>query len=272
MKTTTGWHHILVALAAVIAAAGILLRAAGLGTMHSPPLLNPTALLIVIGGTIALARLALGSAVFMQLPRLLTMRQEARPSTKMLVELFVSLSEKSRKEGLLALEEDIEFMKDKREYVVLHNSLQLVVDGVDPDIVRWITSQNIAVAAARHRAGQATVLQLSLLTIACGMLCSLFFVATGGGTEAFAGMFWGLLIPCLLWVPAMFRLRQFDRNEQCIDEMTATGIISIMCGDNPRIVQDRLVIYLPLGERKWPQPVEPVDEFPKVVSLLKQYS
>lgn len=257
MKAMTGGQrNALVSLATVIVTAGVLLRVGGVD-MPLPPLLHPAALAIVLGSTIGLACCMLKGDAVAQVPVLLIIREEVLPEPRALAALFISFSEKARKEGLLALEEDIEMMKDKPGHFLLRNSLQLVVDGVDPEYVHRIISRTIAATVARHHSGQNTILHVATATVAGGALCSLFFLATGCGPEACAGIFWGLLAACLLWLPAYFRLRHMAGREHAHDELVKAGILSVMSGDNPRIVHEILFAAFPAAERAIPYDVEP---------------
>ena len=68
------------------------------------------------------------------------------PNLLGMVQTIVSFAEKARREGLLALESDVseldnEFMK---------KSIQLVVDGTDPELVKAILDTEIGVREDRH--------------------------------------------------------------------------------------------------------------------------
>jgi chemotaxis protein MotA len=68
-----------------------------------------------------------------------------------LITTLVSFSEKARREGLLALEDDVNELPDE----FLKKGIQLVVDGTDPELVRNIMETEIGNIASRHAAGRA---------------------------------------------------------------------------------------------------------------------
>jgi chemotaxis protein MotA len=68
-----------------------------------------------------------------------------------LITTLVSFSEKARREGLLALEDDVNELPDE----FLKKGIQLVVDGTDPELVRNIMETEIGNIASRHASGRA---------------------------------------------------------------------------------------------------------------------
>ncbi len=67
-------------------------------------------------------------------------KNNLRNNLPSLIDLYIKLCEKSRTEGLLSLEDDIEELEDKK---ILSRSLQLIVDGTEPDLVKNIIGNKI---------------------------------------------------------------------------------------------------------------------------------
>lgn len=67
-----------------------------------------------------------------------------------LIITLVSFSEKARREGLLALEDDLDELDDQ----FLRKGIQLVVDGTDPELVRRIMETELENIMARHDEGK----------------------------------------------------------------------------------------------------------------------
>src|SRR4051812_15971994 len=101
---------------------------------------NIPALLIVLGGTGGATLAACGMPAMKSIPALY--KKAFSPEhidAHARVELLVGLAEKARREGLLALEEDIDQLDDEFS----RKGMQLVVDGIEPEMVREIMDNEI---------------------------------------------------------------------------------------------------------------------------------
>ena len=112
--------------------------------------MNISALLIVLGGTLGVCLASCGMEAMKALPALYKKVMSAeQPELGGKVVELVRYADRARRDGLLALEEELESIDD--EY--LKKGLQLVVDGTDPDLVREILEAEIEGMTARHRHG-----------------------------------------------------------------------------------------------------------------------
>lgn len=177
---------------------------------------------------------------------------------KTIVQNMVALSEKARREGILALEEGLEDLDDE----FMKTGLRLVVDGTDGTVIRAIMESEMAQVEARHMnvigvvnqwAGYApgfgmigTVLGL------VGMLNNLEDKSSLGPNMAVALI--TTLYGCLLanWIlgPMATKLTGQNTNEMRTKEMVIEGVLSIQAGDNPRILAMKLLTYLDPVSRK----------------------
>ena len=177
---------------------------------------------------------------------------------KMLVQNMVALSEKARREGILALEEGLEDLDDE----FMKTGLRLVVDGTDGAVIRGIMESEMSQIEARHMnfigivnqwAGYApgfgmigTVLGL------VGMLRNLEDKSSLGPNMAVALI--TTLYGCLLanWIlgPMATKLSGQNSDEMRTKEMIIEGVLSIQAGDNPRILAMKLLTYLDPASRK----------------------
>lgn len=177
---------------------------------------------------------------------------------KTIVQNMVALSEKARREGILALEEGLEDLDDE----FMKTGLRLVVDGTDGAVIRAIMESEMAQVEARHMnvigvvnqwAGYApgfgmigTVLGL------VGMLNNLEDKSSLGPNMAVALI--TTLYGCLLanWIlgPMATKLTGQNTNEMRTKEMVIEGVLSIQAGDNPRILAMKLLTYLDPASRK----------------------
>lgn len=177
---------------------------------------------------------------------------------KMLVQNMVALSEKARREGILALEEGLDDLDDE----FMKTGLRLVVDGTDGAVIRGIMESEMSQIEARHMnfigvvnqwAGYApgfgmigTVLGL------VGMLRNLEDKSSLGPNMAVALI--TTLYGCLManWIlgPMATKLTGQNSNEMRAKEMVIEGVLSIQAGDNPRILAMKLLTYLDPVSRK----------------------
>ena len=177
---------------------------------------------------------------------------------KVLVQNMVALSEKARREGILALEEGLEDLEDE----FMKTGLRLVVDGTDGAVIRTILESEMDQVEARHMvyinvmtqwAGYApgfgmigTVLGL------IGMLRDLEDKSSLGPNMAVALVttLYGSLLANWIIGPMAQKLINQNSQEMRIKEMIIEGVLSIQAGDNPRILALKLLTYLDPKSRK----------------------
>ena len=177
---------------------------------------------------------------------------------KVLVQNMVALSEKARREGILALEEGLEDLEDE----FMKTGLRLVVDGTDGAVIRTILESEMDQVEARHMvyinimtqwSGYApgfgmigTVLGL------IGMLRNLEDKSSLGPNMAVALVttLYGSLMANWIIGPMAQKLINQNSQEMRIKEMIIEGVLSIQAGDNPRILALKLLTYLDPKSRK----------------------
>jgi len=169
-----------------------------------------------------------------------------------LIQTLVSFAEKARREGLLALEEDAAQLDDP----FLKKSIQLVVDGTDPELVKSILDTEIGLLEERHGAGKAYFDTMAELAPAFGMLGTLIGLilmlgnlddpdALGPGmATALITTFYGSLIANVLCIPTSKKLAYRSSQEVLARELMVEGILAIQAGENPRIVEEKLKVFL----------------------------
>ncbi len=172
---------------------------------------------------------------------------------------LVSFSEKARREGLLALEDDLDELDDE----FLKKGLQLVVDGTDPALVQNILYTELENIDARHSSGRQMFEDAAAFAPAFGMIGTLIglILALKSGIEDREGLvrnvgtalittYYGAILANLFFIPIANKLRDRNNNEMLLREIMIHGILAIQSGDNPRIVKDRLISFLPPSMRE----------------------
>lgn len=170
---------------------------------------------------------------------------------------IINLSNISRKEGLLALEEATHDMEDE----FLKKGINLVVDGTDPDLVRGILETDLSNLETRHKKtiefwekwaemGPAWGMIGTLVGLV-NMLKKLDDVATIGPNMAVALLttLYGSLIANWLASPTAVKLKVNNDMEIMMKEITVEGLLSIQAGENPRVIEEKLKSFLAPSER-----------------------
>ena len=177
---------------------------------------------------------------------------------KNLVQRFVALSEKSRRAGLLALEEEIEDFED----AFMRAGLRNVVDGIDGDAIRMLMENELNQLEERHNTWISFVNAWATLAPGFGMLGTVIGLigmllnledksALGPNmATALVTTFYGSMMQNWLLVPISSKLTYQNNLEVKSKGMIIEGVLGIQAGDNPRILAQRLITYLKPADRK----------------------
>src|SRR3954452_4730288 len=236
--------------------AGLLMGAIMEGT--SPmSFFNLPAMLIVLGGTAGATMATCGLDAMKRVPQLyMKAFSPDHIDAHARVDLLVSLSEKARREGLLALEEDIEQLDDEFS----RKGMQLVVDGVDPELVREIMENEIDGMAARHHNAAKPFEKAGGFAPTMGILGTVMGLVHVLGnlsqpntlgpaiSGAFIATLYGVGSANVIFLPVAGRLQGLTNEEVELRTLTVEGVLAIQAGDNPRVVADKLAAFLPSGE------------------------
>jgi len=242
-----------------IAIAAIGLLGGGMMEGTSPMMLfNVPALLIVIGGTLGVSIASCGMDSMKRVP---TLYKKAfagdEPELGEKVVELVRYADRARRDGLLALEEELEQIDD--EY--LKKGLQLVVDGTDPDLVREILEAEIEGMTARHRHGAEPFDKAGGFAPTMGIIGTVMGLVhvlqnlsqpeTLGPSisGAFIATLVGVGSANVIYYPVAYRLKGLSAAEADARAMILEGILAIQAGDNPRIVTEKLLSFVPPAAR-----------------------
>ena len=220
---------------------------------------NINAILITFGSTFAATLISYPTRQIVNSGRILrkafTAREEEPLGT---IGTLVSFAEKARREGLLALEDDANQLDDE----FLKKGVQLVVDGTDPELVRDILQTELAFLEDRHKGGAGVFDTLGQLAPAFGMIGTIIGLiqmlktlqdpsSIGDGmATALVTTFYGALAANLVFIPIANKLRNRSQSEVLVKEVMIEGILSIQAGDNPRIVEEKLKVFLAPRQRQ----------------------
>ncbi len=220
--------------------------------------LNIPALLIVLGGTFGVTFAGTSIEKIKLIPALYKKAiSPDKPDMAAQLELLVGFAERARREGLLALDEEVAELDDE----FTRKGLQLVVDGTDPELVREILENEIDGMASRHHSAVSSFEKAGGFAPTMGIIGTVMGLvhvlenldqpATLGPaiSGAFIATLYGVGSANVIFLPTGNRLKALSEEEIELRSMTLEGILSIQAGDNPRVVSDKLLSFIPPSER-----------------------
>jgi chemotaxis protein MotA len=241
----------------VIAIAGIFLGATLEGS-NALAVLNLPAMLIVLGGTLGATIMGTSFEAVKGIPKLYMKVFSAAPQDLIgKVGELVGYAEAARRDGLLALDEVTNSIEDP----FTRKGLQLVVDGTDPDLVADILESENAAMRKRHAMGAAPFDKAGGYAPTMGIVGTVYGLIHVLGNlnqpetlgpmiaAAFLATLCGVGAANVVFIPIGTRLKQLSVEELHARELVVEGILAIQAGDNPRVVQEKLLTFVPPSQR-----------------------
>ncbi len=215
---------------------------------------QPTAAIIVFGGTLG--------AVLLQYPmpvvasafrRLVQVFLERKLDPQQTVQQLVTFANKARRYGMISLDADLPSLSDP----FLKRALMLAVDGTEPQELRKTMQLEID-NQAEYENNIPRVFEsaggfaptIGIIGAVLGLIQVMQHLdninEVGKGIAvAFVATVYGVGSANLFFLPSSGKLRLRIREEQILREMTLEGVVSILEGMNPRMLESKLVGFLP---------------------------
>jgi chemotaxis protein MotA len=174
------------------------------------------------------------------------------------IQKLLAFSDKARREGLLALEEELEDLDDE----FMKEGLRLVVDGNDAEMIRTLMENELNQIQERHTSKIRVINMWGTLAPGLGMLgtvVGLIAMLTNLEDKSALGpnmavalitTLYGAMIANLICIPVAGKLNGYDAEEMKVKEMQIEGILSIQAGENTRNLANKLLSYLDPVTRK----------------------
>jgi chemotaxis protein MotA len=171
-----------------------------------------------------------------------------KPDTEGVVEPLVKMAEKARREGLLALESEMETVEDP----FMKKGLQMAVDGTDPDDLWEILSAEVKAKKDSGKSGA------KFFEDAGGYAPTIGIIGTVMGlvhvlenlddpsslghsiAAAFVATLWGVMSSNIIYLPMGSRIKTVAAGEAARMEIIIDGVLAIQAGANPRVVATKL--------------------------------
>lgn len=215
--------------------------------------------MITLGGSFSALVISFPMKDLMKVPKILKLLVNKPEQDRVkLISVFSEMARKARRDGLLALEDDLQGMEDE----FLTSGLQMVVDGIDPDVIQEIMTLKMETTERRHRMGQSIFSKWGELAPAFGMIGTLIGLIVmladlqdssaiaSGMAVALITTFYGSFLSNLIFIPIASNLAAQTNEEMVSKEMAIEGILEIQAGTNPRILEEKLMTYLSPEEVK----------------------
>jgi len=242
---------LVVAIGAMVA--GIVLGGGSVGSLIDMP-----SVAVVIGGTVGATVLSYPLARVLKLHTVLKKALFVRSvdPASVIIDL-VKFAEIARREGILALENHVEDMKDP--FIV--RGVKMAVDGTDPELIQQIMDTELEALMDRHAQGKQLLDTIGKYAPAFGMigtLLGLIFMLSNmddpskigpGMAVALITTLYGAMISNIVTGPVSDRLAARDAEEILVKTIIAAGVMAIQSGDNPRVVESKLLTYLAPAKR-----------------------
>lgn len=217
------------------------------------PFLNLEALLITMGGTFCALLVNYDLKQVLSVGKVLKkVFSSTGEDTSQLVTTFVSLSQKAKRDGFLALENDVKNLNDD----FLKRALQLVIDGADQEFIHNMLETEIGFIRERHKVGREIFNALGTYAPAFGIIGTvtgmILMLNSISDVEqvprrmalALAAAFIGLGAGYLIFLPMAGKLHRRSEDELFVKEIIIRGVLLIQSGATPSLVEANLKAYL----------------------------
>lgn len=234
---------------------GMVLKGASLSI-----LINPAAILIIIAGTIASILVAFPTKELKRVPKLLKIIffEKQTTSDVEIIEMFSKWADLARREGLLSLESKTMEIDDP----FLRNGLSLAIDGQNADYIRDVLNEEVEAMEERHASGAQIFSQAGTYAPTLGVLGAVVGLIAALGdmsdidalghavSSAFVATLLGIFTGYVLWHPFANKLKRKSAIEVKQKRLMIEGILSVLEGEAPRIIEQKLLSYITNEERK----------------------
>jgi chemotaxis protein MotA len=218
-----------------------------------------TAFMIVFGGTFGATILSFTLEELKTIPHFLkVVFNEKKVDYLTILDNLVDTADKARREGLLSLESQLAEIDN----VFLARGLQLVIDGTDPGLTNNIMEKEIEVFEKNEQVGYDMFMTaggfaptMGIIGTVMGMVHVLGNLSDpdklgGSIAVAFLATLYGIASANILWIPFANKIKLRTNSEIFLMEMILEGILSIQNAENPRVLRDKLRMYLPAETRR----------------------
>jgi chemotaxis protein MotA len=174
------------------------------------------------------------------------------------IQTLVSLAEKARKEGLLALEAEVKAIDDP----FLKRGLQMSIDGTDPEDLRAVLESEISAKKAEDKVAAKFMNAMGGYAPTIGIVgCIVGLMNVMGSLSdpaalgpmiaaAFVATLWGVMAANFWFLPMGAKIIRVSELQAAQMELLVEGIAEIQAGTSPRTVRQKLTSLVPPSEQQ----------------------
>jgi chemotaxis protein MotA len=229
---------------------------------HVGSIMQMTAFMIVIGGTLGAVCVQNPMSVIMKSAAMLPLALfDPKHDSKADIARIVELANLSRKQGLLALEAKIKEIND----TFFKKGVQLIVDGTEAKTIQEILELEVEhheeeglTAAKVYEAAGGYAPTVGILGAVLGLIHVMENLADptklgSGIATAFVATIYGVGSANILFLPIANKLKLKVKRESSARTIIISGLVGLANGDNPRLLQEKLQGYLPEHQKEKPK-------------------
>jgi chemotaxis protein MotA len=219
-------------------------------------ILQPTAALIVLGGTLGAVMISFPlDVVLAGFKRVGAVFVGGSPDFHDAMDTLVRLSHKARRDGIVSLDKELSSLDP-----FLRRTLMLAVDGTEPQELRKMMELEIDLQAERDEEVPRVFESAGGFSPTVGIIGAVLGLIqvmqhldnieeVGRGIAvAFVATIYGVAFANLFCLPAAAKLKTRQRQESLLQEMMLEGVTSILEGLNPRMLELKLAGFLNKSE------------------------
>jgi chemotaxis protein MotA len=226
---------------------------------HLSQILQPTAALIVLGGTLGATLVSFPTQDVLRAVRAFpTLFGEMTSDFRRLIDQIVEIATIARKEGVLA----VEGQREKISHPLLRKTLKYVIDGYEPQAVREIIEAEIdhaleeeEAAAKVYESAGGFAPTIGIIGAVLGLIHVMSQLEDpskigSGIAVAFVATVYGVGIANLFLIPAGSKLKRKAAIRALSKEIIKIGVTGIQEGLNPHFLREKLEVYVEERLRK----------------------
>jgi chemotaxis protein MotA len=224
-----------------------------------PQLINPAAIVIILPTTLGCTIAACGMERVKLIPTLFK-KALSPPAVDLAasVRQMTTFAERARRDGLLALEDEVERIDDE----FTRKGMQLVVDGTDPEVLAEILESDTHAMHQRHKLNAAVFTKAGAFAPTIGVMGTVIGLVHVLGNlsapetlgpsiaTAFIATLYGIGTANVVYLPVGARLQALSAEEVHARTVVLEGILAVQSGDNPRVVLEKLLSHIPPDARQ----------------------
>jgi chemotaxis protein MotA len=237
----------------ILASFGFILVGNAMEGGHLSSIFQPTAAMIVFGGTLGAVLVSFPMPVFMQGVKAIPLLFGNRGSdARALQDEIVRYAQKARKQGIISLEAEVQTASNG----FLKRAVLMAVDGVDSKTMQETLELEVS-QAEEHGELAAKVFEsaggyaptIGILGAVLGLIHVMSNLSdvskVGEGIAvAFVATIYGVGSANVLFLPAANKLKMKNREETSLREMALQGAIAIQEGQNPKLIEEKLSAFV----------------------------